>query len=103
MTNTEEEKFRSIVNGAVQKAFSTELQLNITNVVERVVNEHLMFFTQTAINHGNRIGALEGRASNTSLRVKAHQSMLDKLAAPRALLFYHAATIGAVIASHFAK
>ena len=50
MTNTEEEKFRSIVNGAVKKAFNDELRLTIKQAVKEITNEHLSFFTQNAIN-----------------------------------------------------
>ena len=103
MTNTEEERFRSIVNGSVQKAFNDELRLTIKQAVKEITNEHLSFFTQNAINHETRLGKLEGRATNHSMHAREQDSLLKKLSSGRAQLVYHAVTLLTILATYYAK
>lgn len=103
MTNTEEERFCSIVNGAVQKAFNDELRLTIKQAVKEITNEHLSFFTQNAINHETRLGKLEGRATKHSMHAREQDSLLKKLSSGRAQLVYHAITLIAIILTSYAN
>ena len=103
MTNTEEERIRGIVNGAVKKAFTEELQLNITYVVQRVMNEHMSNMILTTNNLTMRVGQIEERTTKHSMHAREQDSLLKKLSSGRAQLVYHAVTLLTILATYYAK
>lgn len=90
---------KEAINDAVKEAVRDVVKL----AVKEAVREETMFFTQTAINHGNRIGSLEGRSSVHSIRVKAQGALLEKLTSGRAMLVYHLIQLLAIGASVLAR